>query len=138
MSNFQAPQTSNDEAMFQYLLGEFPEEWRAQFEERLFTDPECFDQLLVAEDQLIEAYLRGELAEREQRSFKEYFLTSSRRREKLAMMSALLQALETPAPAPGAVHGRPRWSPVAKLLLWLGVLLFLCLCVWLLAVNNRP
>jgi anti-sigma factor RsiW len=136
-----------DDAMIQYLLGALPGQWRAQLEERLFTDQECFDKLLLSEDRLIEAYLRGELAERERARFEKNFLSSPRRRERTETTAAMLQALAAeshPAAqaAPGARSAgwREVWRGLSgplKLVILLGALALLGGGAWLVADNVR-
>lgn len=54
-----------------YLLGELPEEERTGIEERYFLDDEEFEQFEIAEDELIDRYVRDELSVEERRRFKE-------------------------------------------------------------------
>jgi anti-sigma factor RsiW len=80
--------------MVRYLLGELPDEERVQFEDQYANDEECFDQLLAVEDDLIQDYVRNELAPRERRRFEEYFLISPKRRQKVERARVLLQVLQ--------------------------------------------
>jgi cell division protein FtsB len=54
-----------------YLLGELPEEERTGIEERYFLDDEEFEQFEIAEDELIDLYVRDELSVEERGRFKE-------------------------------------------------------------------
>jgi hypothetical protein len=75
-----------------YLLGEMTEAEQARFEERFFHDVELSELLSDLENDLIDAYVRGELSQRETERFEQHFLISVRRREKLDLAQALLQA----------------------------------------------
>lgn len=80
----------NQEYFAQYLLGELPEEERARLEQEYFDDDEFFQQLLVAEGELIDAYVRGELGGRRRERFEASFLSSPRQRERVEIARALV------------------------------------------------
>lgn len=52
-------------------------------EERLLTDDDFYQELLIIEDELIDQYLAGELTDSDKRSFEGHFLMPLERREKL-------------------------------------------------------
>lgn len=80
----------NDHKTFrQYLLGQLAGEERDQFEQRLFSDNDVFEELLATEDELIEASIGNELAPSEVVQFEKYFLITSDRKEKLQFRRAL-------------------------------------------------
>jgi hypothetical protein len=60
-------------------------------EDRLFVDEEFFDSLEIAEDRLIQPYVRGELTSDEREGFKRHFDQSSQRRECVEIAMALEQ-----------------------------------------------
>src|SRR3712207_528087 len=66
-----------------YLLGELDPEARERVEERLMLDAEAYEELMIAEDELIDRYLGGRLDERERESFLQHFLLTPGRRQKL-------------------------------------------------------
>jgi hypothetical protein len=72
------------------------------FEERYFTDPECFERLLVAEDELIDSYLHDELSRDQRRKFEENFLASPRRRERVELARAFMNAIARASKRGGA------------------------------------
>ncbi|MEW6125730.1 MAG: hypothetical protein AB1757_01595 [Acidobacteriota bacterium] len=74
----------------QYLLGELSETERLEIEERFFKDDEFYQNLLIAEDELIYNYLRGALSSRERKLFEAQLDKSSTRREKVAVVKALM------------------------------------------------
>lgn len=92
-----------------YLLDELPPEERATIEDRYFDSDTFFQEMVVAEDELVESYLLGELSGDRLDRFRDQFLTSPARRQKVEITRALLQpnqslpgtslsSTETPAP----------------------------------------
>ncbi|HEX8087563.1 MAG TPA: hypothetical protein VF762_01845 [Blastocatellia bacterium] len=75
--------------MKRYLLGELSEQERDQVIDRLMTDSDYFDELLIQEDDLIDEYIYGRLSRAEEDRFKNFFLLAPERREKLNMTVAL-------------------------------------------------
>lgn len=66
-----------------YLLGSLPESEAAHLDELSFTDDEFADLLKAAEKDLVDAYVRGELAGANLEKFKSHYLVSPLRREKV-------------------------------------------------------
>lgn len=83
----------SDPDLQQYLLGTLDEDSRVRLEERYLEDHALFERLLVIEDELTEAYLRGELQPTERLSFEQRFLATDRGREKVESARALLHCL---------------------------------------------
>jgi hypothetical protein len=83
-------EVKNDISMKKYLLGELAESVQQELEQRLMTSNEYFEELLVAEDELVDEYLHGALSAHEQEKFDNHFLCTPERREKL-MFSRSLQ-----------------------------------------------
>jgi hypothetical protein len=82
-----------------YLLGELELEPQQQLEQRLLTDDEYFEALLMAEDALIDQYLGGALTSHEQEKFASIFLSTPERRQKLNFARALRKYIELNGPA---------------------------------------
>jgi hypothetical protein len=72
-----------------YLLGELPEEEAQRLEEEYFADDARFGELLAAEDDLIEQYLREGLDSADRARFESRFLATARGRQKVALASVL-------------------------------------------------
>jgi len=72
-----------------YLLGMVSDEQQNEIEERYFGDDEYFEEMLAAEDELVEAYVDGELSRRERKRFEEYLLPNPRWQQKVATIRAL-------------------------------------------------
>lgn len=73
----------------QYLLGALSEDEQARFQDRLLTERDLFDELLIAENELTDDYLSRALAEGERERFINYFLAAPERRQKLKFARAL-------------------------------------------------
>lgn len=91
--------SKDQERLRQYLLGSLPLEERQPFEERLLTDGEFFEELLIVEDELVDHYLSGELTEAERESFETYFCVAPERREKVRFARALKKYVDNAAEA---------------------------------------
>ena len=61
----------------QYLLGQVSPSERERLEREYFSNDDTFREMLSAEDDLIDAYARGELSATERRQFEERFLNSN-------------------------------------------------------------
>lgn len=72
-----------------YLLGEAPQEEGERLEKRLLSDADFFELLNLVEDELIDAYARGVLPDRERERFNEHFLSTPERRLKLEILQSL-------------------------------------------------
>lgn len=86
-----APAT-RDEHATRYLLGLLPSDERERWEESLLVDRHAFDSTLAAEDDLIDAYARGELGRRERAAFERSLLVREGTGARLAFASALATA----------------------------------------------
>jgi hypothetical protein len=80
-----------------YLLGLLPEEETEQLDELSVVDDGLAGQLCVAETELVDAYLRGELPGDLAARFKSHYLASPRRRARVAFAGRLLDAVDAVA-----------------------------------------
>ena len=138
----------DSQAVRQYLLGMLPQEQYPQIEEQFLTSNDRFEELLIAEDELIDEYLRGELSEPERKHFADHFLRSPERQRKLRFAKTFEKYIEaatierplraTPSISqalPGSAVLRrlfPVQSPVATFSLATAVLLLLMGTSWVL------
>jgi hypothetical protein len=76
------------------LLGELPSEKQEQVEELLLTREEFYEELLIVEDELVDDYLRDKLSVDEQENFRQRFLSTPERYEKLRVARALKRYLD--------------------------------------------
>lgn len=80
---------NNEEFIRRYLLGLLGQQEQRQLEERLLSDTEYFEELLITEDELVDDYLEGALSEREREKFEQYFLATPERRQKVSFAKSL-------------------------------------------------
>lgn len=76
-----------------YLLGLSSPAEREHIESEYFEDDDAFQEMLTAEDDLIDAYARGELTGGEQRRFEKCFVSSLGARERVDFARALAGAV---------------------------------------------
>jgi hypothetical protein len=83
-----------DERSIAYLLGELPKEESERFEDECFDQEDWPEQLNQVEEDLIEDYLRGDLAPERRRLFERNYLTTTARVERVRMAAALLRHVD--------------------------------------------
>ncbi len=86
----------DDQVFRYYLLGQLdqvsaPGITLEFFEEALFSDPEVLEQLSRYEDEFIERYVLGRLTDSDRTLFETGYLTTDRRRRKVALAGELFQ-----------------------------------------------
>ena len=77
-----------------YLVGELSESEQAALEEKYFTDPQAFNQMLKTESELVDSYVRGQLSRRARERFEQSYLAHPRRRERVKFADALASGLD--------------------------------------------
>src|SRR3954468_12288691 len=89
-------------------MGELSDDEQCRLEVSYLADEDLFEELLLAEDDLIDGYARDEFSEHERKRIERHFLRSSMRREKVTFVRALIRysALHPP----GAPPGRAKWK----------------------------
>jgi CHAT domain-containing protein/tetratricopeptide (TPR) repeat protein len=92
-----------------YLLGTLPEGEMPPIEERILTDDSFLEELHVSEDELIDDYLRGALAEDESERFRDHFLSTPERHEKLRFAGALRKYASAHAAAATPASPKRSW-----------------------------
>jgi hypothetical protein len=95
-----------DERIFSYLLRELSEEESERFEEEGFPREDWPEEVRLAEDDLVDAYLHGELTPEQRRHFEKNYLTTEARLKRVAMAAALIRHVN---PTPSPVPARPVW-----------------------------
>src|SRR5947207_12266493 len=81
----------DENQVLRYLLGEMPDRERTDFEDRCFADDSFYQTVLAAEDDLIDSYVRGELAATARRLFEARYLASPRLSSRVDFARALQQ-----------------------------------------------
>jgi hypothetical protein len=89
-----------------YLLGELSESEQIALEEKYFTDPQVFDQVLQTESELVDGYVRSRLPEEVRERFEKFYMAHPERNDRVKFAAALASRLErieetaTPAEQP--------------------------------------
>lgn len=121
-----------------YWLGTISEPERARIDHNLLTDDAAYEQVLLAEDDLIEAYLRQRLTPLEQTQFEQHFLADPEHQQKLRLALALqryandsTKSSSDPIRVAAAAAGGISWWAKMRLPVWqwamFGVLLVITL-----------
>ena len=100
-------QTGREELAMKYLLGTLSEEERSQFEERYFSDDAEFEEIEIAEDELIDKYVRNELSTPDNERFEQALARSPRLMDRVQtarVFADRLRASDTIAPASPVVE----------------------------------
>jgi hypothetical protein len=92
-------QMETQQAIRQYLLGLLAQEQAVELEERLLIDGELYEELLIAEDELVDQFLSGEISEREREAVERHFLRAPVRQEQLLFAGALKKYVSANAQA---------------------------------------
>lgn len=119
--------------MTRYILGELSERERARLEDEYFADSNLFEELVSAENDLVDSYVLGRLAGAELREFENHYLSTPEHRQKVAFARTLLgnglqrKQSKSPAVTWRQSVGRFLPSPVALAL----VLMLTAAGIWL-------
>jgi hypothetical protein len=103
-----------DEALtIRYLLGTLAEPDQVRLEESFFADDERYEQMLAIEDELMYAYLQGELSSEDSTRFEQRFLRHPAGRRRAQFAGALLRAAAgvPPVSAKATVRTAQRAAP---------------------------
>lgn len=83
---------TNESLMRRYLLGDLPVEDRTRIEDEYFADTNRFEELVEAENDLIDSYARDTLSDSERQQFEQYYGGRPERRIRIDFATALSQA----------------------------------------------
>jgi hypothetical protein len=100
----------DDQLVIQYLLGETPEDQVERFDELSIVDDEFALRLTAVENDLVDAYVRGELTGTVRDRFQSHYLSSARRREKVIFAESLMVLTDRAAVSAAAGGGPRGWS----------------------------
>ena len=73
----------NHDEFKDYLLGSLDAERRTALEEQMIVDPSVYEEILAAEEELIDQYVRGGLSKTDQQKFETHFLITAERHKNL-------------------------------------------------------
>ena len=89
MGLIMARKNHDQNAVRQYLLRQLSDAEQQTFELRLLSDGNLFEELEIAEDELVDEYIAKELAPVERKQFEQYFLSTPERKHKLRFAATL-------------------------------------------------
>jgi hypothetical protein len=97
------------EELRDYLLGTLDKALKTELEERILYGPEVYEELLMAEEELIDQYLADGLSQLERQHFETHFLITAERQDKLRFGQMLKRYLKShsvadPAAAAATAH----------------------------------
>ena len=128
----------DEQQVIQYLLGSTSDEETDRLDELSITDDEFASRLRSAENDLVDAYVKGELEGQTLQQFKSFYLASPSRLEKVKFAEAL-ETLTDPssASAPASPEARPVWTWTFSWSFAAAALLLLIATVYLVHENRR-
>jgi len=109
-----AADDQSDQFLVRYLLGSLPAEETERLDELSVTDDDFATRLSVAENDLVDAYVRGELAADSAERFRSAYASSPRRREKVRFAESLLAYHKREALTPKMVHSAAEQKSPSK------------------------
>src|SRR5215467_11468051 len=92
------PNPVEDQTAIRYLLGAATEEQTDLLDHLSVADEDFAHRLRALEDDLVDAYVRGELSGETLQRFRAFYLSSAMRREKVRFAEALLPIADRYAP----------------------------------------
>lgn len=92
-----------------YLLGEMAESEQSALEAQYFADPQLFEQIVDAENQLVDSYARGEMPAELRTRFERSYLADPARHERVRFAAALTSRVDGREIAPQPVTSTSSW-----------------------------
>jgi hypothetical protein len=110
-------QSYDDQLVIQYLLGSMSEGETERLDHLSVGDDEFAAHLTAVEDDLVDAYVRGELSGKTLERFQSFYLSGDIRREKVRFAEAFLVSMDRSAASATGRRDRSsrwvwKWSPV--------------------------
>ena len=104
------------ERLRQYLLGVLPETEQTALEDEFLNHEDSFEQMVAAENELVDGYVRNQLTAQERRQFEQHYLAHPDRRERVRFAQTLLAKIDQqsesaaePIAASRKVAGKTSW-----------------------------
>jgi hypothetical protein len=136
-----------EQTLRSYLLGDLNDGEREALEREYFADPRLFEELVEAENELVDAYARGLLRPETRARFERHYLTHPALRERAQFARALAATLGGHVARPDAPHAgaEPWWRRIPAALsgpklLWAlpaSLLLMVAAAAWLYVQSGR-
>src|SRR5258706_8231199 len=92
-----------------YLLGKLSEEEAIRLEEHYFSDDAAFEEIGIAEDELIDAYVRGDLSAADREQFQRSLVSSERLGERVEFARMLVKSTSLSTQSLVIEKQRPAW-----------------------------
>ena len=83
------PKAVKEATLTRYLLGYLSKKKMAELEKMYFADDDLYEALCVAEHELIDRYVYGELSRAERKRFESHFLAADSRRQKTRISAGI-------------------------------------------------
>lgn len=109
----------NKKLLLRYLMGEISDAEQNRLEACYLSDEDLFEDLLLAEDELLDGYARDEFSEHERKRIEKHFLRSHARREKVLFIRTLMRYS-----ASHPLCAQPESVPLKRLSWWRGLISF--------------
>lgn len=103
--------------MRDYLLGTLDSALKTELEERILSAPEAYEELLMAEEELIDRYVAGGLSKVERQHFETHFLITAERQNNLRfgrLLKRYLNSHPVEVPAAAATSHARQDAPAPK------------------------
>src|SRR6185503_2808439 len=101
----------NDENIIAYLLEELPEDDLERFEDECLAQESWPVEIDLAEQELIDSYLRDELIPERRHRFEQNYLTTEARQERVSIAAALLRRLDEYNASSTVIVSQPPLEP---------------------------
>lgn len=88
------PDTTQENLMYRYLLGDLPEAEQSALETEYFADSEKLEQMWAAENDLVDSYVRDQLPRADRELFERHYLQSLRHRQRVTLARKLLAEID--------------------------------------------
>jgi hypothetical protein len=100
----------DDDELTRYVLGLLPEEDSERLDDASITDDEVAAHLRTVESDLVDSYVRGQLAGETLERFESHYLSSARRRDSVRLAATFIRALDrSVARTEGVASNRFTW-----------------------------
>src|SRR5262245_56483055 len=103
----------SDQYLVRYILGLLPESETERLDEASIADDDMAERLRIVEDDLIDAYVRGNLDGETLERFETYYLSSPARREQVRFAASLVRSVDRAARPPAKSASGAAASSVA-------------------------
>jgi hypothetical protein len=101
------PNAADDQILVQYLLGLSPEADAERFDELSVADDDFAMRLIAVENDVMDAYARGELSGETRERFQTFYLSTAKRREKVRFAESLFSIASQTRPVSARITAAP-------------------------------